>query len=57
MSSSDDFSKIPRLPGDGAQDDSSSKFVESSNAYPITDPENIILHNNITVSEQSANKG
>lgn len=54
----DDIAKIPRLPGDGAQDDPNSKFVESSNTQQISsDAENTITQSNISGSENPINKG
>lgn len=56
--SMDDIAKIPRLPGDGAQDDPNSKFVESSNTQQISsDAEYTITQSNISGSENPINKG
>lgn len=53
-----DISKIPRLPGDGAQDDSNSKFDESSNKHHMSSgSQNVISHGNIASLKPPINQG
>lgn len=52
MLSLDDISKIPRLPGDGAQDEADSTFDESNEAQlDWCRPSIVSLHDNIPDSE------
>lgn len=55
----DDISKIPRLPGDGAQDDSDMQFNEISKEDHLTSSQKnaTALMNNSTESPQLSVKG